>query len=56
MTVIRYVKSKLLVLVLAAVLAQAGPCVPGELRPFSELTDSGGVLIGVLIVPQVDAQ
>lgn len=50
---LKYLKAKLLALVLGAMLLQAGQCQPVNQTPFSELTQTGGILIGVLFVPQL---
>jgi hypothetical protein len=50
---LKYLKAKLLALVLGAMLLQAGQCQPVNQTPFSELTRTGGTLVGVLYVPRL---
>ena len=52
--IIKYLKAKLLGLAIGALVLQgAGQCVPVDSTAFSELTQTGGTLIGVLFVPQL---
>ena len=51
--IIKCLKAKLLGLAIGALLLQAaGQCVPVDSTAFSELTKTGGTLVGVLFVPQ----
>ena len=54
--ILRLLKIKLAALILGATLLQvSGPCVPAGGKSFEELTQTGGILVGVLIIPQLPA-
>jgi hypothetical protein len=50
---VTWLKIKLLALVCGAMLLQAGSCTPAAVRPFGQLTQTGGSLLGLLFVPQL---
>jgi hypothetical protein len=50
---VRSLKIKLLAPVWGAMLLQAGSCTPASVRPFGQLTETGGSLVGLLFVPQL---
>ena len=50
---VRLLKMKLLAVICGAMLLQGGSCTPGSLRPFGQLTQTGGNLLGLLFVPQL---
>ena len=51
--IVRFLKLKILALLCGTMLLQAGSCSPTVFRPFGELTQTGGSLVGMLIVPQL---
>jgi hypothetical protein len=55
--ILRFLKIKLAALMIGAMLLQVtGPCVPTEGRSFEDLTETGGILVGVLIIPKLPAE
>lgn len=51
----KLLKASILALFSGALLMQAPTCQNVEGVPFSELTKTGGVLVGVLYIPQIPA-
>ena len=51
----KLLKAAILAVFSGALRMQAPTCQNGEGVPFSELTKTGGVLVGVLYIPQIPA-